>query len=289
MSSGYTKLFSSITDSTIWQEPSDIRIVWITMLAMADQHGYVGASVPGLAARAKVSMEACIKAIEKLHEPDEWSRTKEFEGRRIATVDGGWVLLNHEKYRAIRDADERREQARLAMAKMRAKKKGVLTDVINVIHGEPPLAQAEASTEAEANKKTKALGPSGRFVEFWTAYPKRRREKKAEAFKIWNQRKFDLVSDLIMADVNWRKAKDPDWLKDGGQFVPQPPAYLRGERWADGAAENLSSSSYGIGASPAKVDTPQSRQAERVEGLRGLAKLGNEQAMIELINLGVSP
>jgi hypothetical protein len=49
MSVTFTKLFSSITESTVWDEPDRVRLVWITMLAMADKHGRVWASVPGLA------------------------------------------------------------------------------------------------------------------------------------------------------------------------------------------------------------------------------------------------
>ena len=150
MSAGYTKLFATITDSTIWQAPDPTRLVWITMLSMADQNGYVGASVPGLAARARVALEDCVAALETLLGPDKWSRTPDHGGRRIAVADGGWVLLNHAKYRAMRDADKRREQARLAMAKLRAERKGLT--VSNVSLGSPPLAQAEAEAEAEAKK-----------------------------------------------------------------------------------------------------------------------------------------
>lgn len=154
MADGYTKLFASITDSTIWEAPDTTRLVWITMLAMADQDGYVGASVPGLAARARVSLEDCVTALDTFRAPDEWSRSKDYDGRRIIDADGGWLLLNHAKYRAIRDAEARREQARLAMAKLRAERKEAapVTDVSNVSHGWPPLAHTEADTDTEAGK-----------------------------------------------------------------------------------------------------------------------------------------
>ena len=42
----YTKLFSSIITSTIWMEDDKTRILWITLLAMADQHGEVYSSIP---------------------------------------------------------------------------------------------------------------------------------------------------------------------------------------------------------------------------------------------------
>lgn len=167
---GYTKLFSSITDSTVWREPDRTRLVWITMLAMADADGYVAASVPGLADRARVPLEDCLKALEAFKSPDEWSRTKEYDGRRIVDVDGGWQLLNHGKYRAIQDAEHRREQSRLAMQRLRADRKAAaeaaspvagVSTVSAVNTGEQQLtqAEAEAATEAQAGK-TKKPTPS---------------------------------------------------------------------------------------------------------------------------------
>jgi hypothetical protein len=124
------------------------------MLAMADQNGYVGASMPGLAGRARVALDACITAIGTLESPDEWSRTKEHEGRRIAPADGGWVLLNHAKYRAMQSADDRRERSRVAMAELRAKRKQMATGVngehslTKLTERSSKLSQAEAEAEA---------------------------------------------------------------------------------------------------------------------------------------------
>ena len=147
MSDGYTKLFASITDSTIWGEPNTTRIVWITMLAMADQHGYVGASVSGLSHRARVTIDECVVALACFSAPDKWSRTAEFEGRRIAQTEGGWILLNHSAYRAKMDKDARREQSRIAMARLRSSR---VNDVNSQLAKLTELTQAEAEAEAEA-------------------------------------------------------------------------------------------------------------------------------------------
>lgn len=112
MSIAYTKLFNSITDSSVWSEPSDIRVLWITMLAMADRNGLIHASVPGLAHRARISLETTQAGLKKFMEPDPFSRSKDFEGRRIEEVDGGWKLLNHEKYRDLRNEESIRESKR---------------------------------------------------------------------------------------------------------------------------------------------------------------------------------
>ncbi len=151
MSMTFTKLFSSITESTIWCEPERTRLVWITMLAMADRHGRVWASVPGLASRARVPVEDCRTALDTFLAPDRDSRTKTNEGRRIAEIDGGWRLINHEKYRAIRDEESIREAKRKYMANRRAKEKQairIVTDNVEIV--ERGRHNAEADTEAES-------------------------------------------------------------------------------------------------------------------------------------------
>lgn len=112
MSDTYTKLFSSITESTIVSEPVATRWLWVTMLAMADSTGHVYGSIPGLCRRANLSRAEIEAAITCFLSPDPDSRTKDHDGRRIEEIDGGWRLLNHAKYRAIRSAEDRREYKR---------------------------------------------------------------------------------------------------------------------------------------------------------------------------------
>lgn len=108
--SGYTKLASHLVTSSIWGESNETRIVWITMLALSDKNGEVMASLPGLARVASISVEDVERAIENLSSPDEYSRTKDHEGRRIQQIDGGWIILNYKKHRAMFSAEDRREK-----------------------------------------------------------------------------------------------------------------------------------------------------------------------------------
>ena len=128
MSVTFTKLFSSITASTVWAEDSDTRVVWITMLAMADRRGRVWASIPGIAGIARVSVPAARKAIAKFLAPDPDSRTKTDKGRRIEEIDGGWRLINYVKYRELQDDEERREYFRVKKAESREAVKKAPTD-----------------------------------------------------------------------------------------------------------------------------------------------------------------
>ena len=53
------------------------------MLAISDPWGHIRASIPGLADLARVSIADAKDAVERLEAPDEYSRTKDHEGRRI--------------------------------------------------------------------------------------------------------------------------------------------------------------------------------------------------------------
>jgi hypothetical protein len=129
MSNGFTKLHGSILTSTIWREDPVTKVVWITLLAMADQDGTVEASIPGLAAIANVSIEQTEEAMQKFDSPDRYSRSPESEGRRIAPIDGGWRLLNYDKYREKLSKEDLKERARKRQQKHRDRAAVVMQNV----------------------------------------------------------------------------------------------------------------------------------------------------------------
>jgi hypothetical protein len=112
MAGPYIKLFGSILNSSIWCEAGDTRLVWITLLLLADAEGYVWGAVPGVARQAAVSVEACEAALEILARPDPYSRSREEGGRRIVPVDGGWRIVNARKYREMQTSGQRKASER---------------------------------------------------------------------------------------------------------------------------------------------------------------------------------
>lgn len=156
----FTKLFSSITESTIWAEANHVRIVWITMLAMADRQGRVYATIPGLAGRARVSVEECEEALTKFLSPDKYSRSKDHEGRRIEDIDGGWLLLNYERYRALRDHEADKEKKRKWAKKSRAQSRLVASNVDHCRPQETAVDRGRPKTE-DRRQKTEAETPVG--------------------------------------------------------------------------------------------------------------------------------
>ena len=154
----YVKLFESILASTIWAEPTDTRIVWVTMLAMADRDGNVQASVPGLAHFARVSEGACKEALASFMRPDKNSRTKTNEGRRIVEVDGGWLVLNYEEYRDRLDYEEKKEKDRLRQQRKRerdaAKVSRQPVTQCHAGHGESQKVASHSHSDSHSHPQT---------------------------------------------------------------------------------------------------------------------------------------
>lgn len=91
-------LSPSIVTSSIWTEPSDIRVVWITLLALATKSGKVVASIKRLAELSNVTREVASQAIEIFSNKDERSRDKDGDGRRIEILADGFRIINFDKY-----------------------------------------------------------------------------------------------------------------------------------------------------------------------------------------------
>jgi hypothetical protein len=134
-----------------------MRIVWVTMLAMADENGIVSASVDGLARRAVVTIDECEKALAAFMGPDHRSRD-DTTGERIEKVPGGWLILNHANYRERQTRQQVLTAARVA--RHRAKKSCSVT-APNVTPVTPylPLSPSEAEADAEADAES---SPSGK-------------------------------------------------------------------------------------------------------------------------------
>lgn len=256
----YTKLFSSITESTVWCEPAGTRLVWITLLAKCDMFGRFAGSVPGLARLANVSLEDTSTALETLLAPDPYSRTPDNEGRRLEVIDGGWRLLNHDKYRDLRDDERRRIQNLEAKRRQRERDAdgkqegdgagGDHREADEAMHVSNPAdsqhavstplpvsAQASASASAttalelEEQKHAQPSAARSRFSEFYLAYP--RHEAKPAAEKAWKRHALDAVADAIIADVQARLADASQWKVTEKRFLPLPATYLNGRRWED--------------------------------------------------------
>lgn len=151
MSESFVKIYGEILDSSIWAESSDTRIVWITMLAMADADGYVACSRSGLMRRAVVSAEALDVALAVLEAPDPDDRSGIDGGRRIRKVQGGWRITTARIYR------ERRSDGAERTAAWRRRKEEASSQNVTTCDG---VTSRDAEVEAEADSGVGVVGGS---------------------------------------------------------------------------------------------------------------------------------
>lgn len=103
---GFTKLHSTIINSSVWDESDSVRIVWVTLLAMADAGGFVESSLPGLAHQSRKTIPETEAALLVLERPDPHSKNPDHDGRRISKVEAGWLVLNYVLYRAVQEVSD---------------------------------------------------------------------------------------------------------------------------------------------------------------------------------------
>jgi hypothetical protein len=222
---GYTKLFSSIVTSSIWQEDNATRIVWITMLATADARGVVEGAVPGLAHIARVELDECQRALHKLQQPDPYSRTQDFDGRRIEVVEGGWRILNYVYYREKGRHRDRTDYMREYQRDRRRRKqcKPMLTEVDQ----SKPIAEAEAYTntdidntihceKAPSKTDTPRTPEEIHFESARLIYPGKKRGFRVEFENFKKHHK------------DWKELLDDEGLEDCVQTLIQRQAYSPG-------------------------------------------------------------
>jgi len=124
MNNAQQRMFSSLIGSTLWRNGSkDARLIWITMLALADRSGLVDVSLPALANFANVTVEEADVAIVSLLLPDPLSRTPDNDGRRLSRVLGGWRILNYDQHSKKLAPVCRREYMRNAKRESRSRMK----------------------------------------------------------------------------------------------------------------------------------------------------------------------
>ena len=209
--SGFTKLVPEIIQSSIWNEASDIRIVWITLIAIKDQDGYVRGDARTIARLANVPTEAAEIALKKFQEPDEYSHTPTDEGRRIRKADGGFTIINHGLYRSADRTEYMKTYMREYRERISAEDKGESDSVNNAVNNvntnvNLPSVSVSASLSDSAKKVDtrgkgyeipKELEEVDGFNEALTAWVEFRRAKKAPA------------TDRVMKTVLKRLAERP--------------------------------------------------------------------------------
>lgn len=234
----FCKLDSGIVKSSIWSSPLETRILWITMLAIKDENGFVECSRSGLIRLANIPADKFDSAIIELESPDPDSKSQEFDGRRIDKIDGGWIVLNHEKYRTPESEKKasRNEYMREYMRKKREKqyvKPNIKLTPVNSELTSVSVSNYVSNSVSDDKKNQPEQKYSMGFLMFWKAYP--RRIGKGAAYKAWN--KVNKEAEKIMEGVRLfselciKKRTEE-------KYIPHPSTWLNERRWEDEYDQN---------------------------------------------------
>jgi hypothetical protein len=232
----YAKLDSGIVESSIWSEPCATRVVWVTFLAKKDHTGKVAGSRSGMIRACNVSPDEFDAAVSCLESPDKDSRTMANEGRRIARVEGGWMVLNHALYR---DKTHSAHPESVRKANYRQKLRdsgGTERDVSRFVRDSGgttvsvSVFGSVSGSEKQLPKTRDPQDPDGTFERFWSAYPSERHLRRQDALMEWSHiRDKPGVLAACLAALSWQRHSD-DWRRG---FIPMPMNYLEGKRWQD--------------------------------------------------------
>jgi hypothetical protein len=151
----YGKVFASLYQGTLRGRAHAI-LVFTNMIACCDRDGIVDKHPRAISEEIGLSLAETTAAIAELEAPDPESRSRDRDGARIAKCfdsrTWGWIIVNHAKYRAIRDEDSRREANREAVRRYRGRMKACHQPSSDDIAGHAckPMQRQMTDTEAEA-------------------------------------------------------------------------------------------------------------------------------------------
>jgi hypothetical protein len=105
----------------------------------------------------------------------------------------------------------------------------------------------QSQSKSQSNKNISPKSPSSTlskngsdngFSKFWEHYPKR--VGKKAALTAWQKAKGKPPIDTILSAISQQIAS-PNWLKDNGQYIPNPATWINQGRWDDDVGVQTSS------------------------------------------------
>jgi hypothetical protein len=198
----FVKLDCGMLDSTIWCDRV-AREVFLTALLMAvpkeiqtpmpqirvrslettgfmvapGWYGFIPAAGTGIVRRSGADLEDGMDALERLGDPDNESRTPDFDGRRLVRVEGGFVVMNFIRYR------DRDYTAKIRQKRFRDRHANSVTQGHNGVT-DRNVTQAEGEAEAPEQKRasraqTSVSRPEDVTEQVWDDFVEFRKSRRA--------------------------------------------------------------------------------------------------------------
>ena len=99
------------------------------------------------------------------------------------------------------------------------------------------------------------------FAAFWSAYPNKK--AKGDAYQVWRRLKPRPGLVVLLAALERQRAS-PEWVKDGGRYIPHPATWLRRGQWEDevGAPPGVNGNGVIDWGDPAQVEAYRRRREQ---------------------------
>jgi hypothetical protein len=154
----YGKVFEDLFCSTLMDCGGDTAYVFIAMIVLSDEQGYLKHTDNSLARMICKPVEAVREAIKNLEKPDKDSNIKAHEGRRIIPLHElmndetrGWLVVNKEIYRDRASKEDKRKADRDRIAEKRKEIKDV-ADSRKPSRSVADVAYTDTDTDTDKNK-----------------------------------------------------------------------------------------------------------------------------------------
>ena len=154
----YGKIFDQIYDGSLrlnWKA----LITFQQMIVLCDSHGIVDMTHEALHFRTGIPIEIIKEGVSELESPDKRSRSSKHGGRRIVRLDEhrdwGWKLVNHEYYRDLVSAEDRRDQAKLRKRRQREREKSKDVTPCHAMSRKSRHTDTDTNTDTDKKKNTK--------------------------------------------------------------------------------------------------------------------------------------
>ena len=141
----YKNLFTKLVESPVWGQNLDVRVLWITMMATADNMGRVIIPTRDLCEMTHLPQTAFVRALAYLVSWQDY-------GMGVREIQGGWVMNNCDQFKQIITEDQKKEYKKLQMRKYRKDK------------------EVEAKNKKEVAVAKKVAKKTGKTIAVWVAY-----------------------------------------------------------------------------------------------------------------------
>lgn len=139
--------------------------------------------------------------------------------------------------------------------------------------------EVEVDKDKDKNKKPpnplkKGERYTGDFLRFWEQYPKK--TGKDAAWKAWQKRNGERPGIVEILEAIQKQRTGDQWIRDGGQYIPNPATWINQGRWADEVAPRTYGGEISGSARPKGgnriPEQPTREDIENIDRINALAR-----------------